>query len=75
LPDVVKRQLGLDRARQWLCLDEVNRFVWPGYDLRSVPAHPGVFDYGMLPQALFVQLLHGILARNRAKKLSLQDRD
>lgn len=41
LPEAVKGQLGLDREPQWLCLDEVNRFVWPGYDLRAIPGTAG----------------------------------
>jgi hypothetical protein len=45
LPDEVKRQLGLDPERQWAIFDEVNRFVWPGYDLRKVP-RTGADSYG-----------------------------
>ena len=37
LPDDVKRLLGLDAERQWLCFDELNRFTWPGFDLRPLP--------------------------------------
>jgi hypothetical protein len=35
IPAQVKARLGLDGERSWVRLDEVNRFVWPGYDLRS----------------------------------------
>lgn len=75
LPDSVKRNLRLDDQPQWLRLDEVNRFVWPGYDLRPIPGRPGTFAYGMLPRALFLCLVRGILERNRVKRLSVRDRD
>jgi hypothetical protein len=35
IPAQVKARLGLDGERSWVRIDEVNRFVWPGYDLRS----------------------------------------
>jgi hypothetical protein len=36
LPAAVKRRLGLDEAASWIIADEVNRFVWPGPDLRPI---------------------------------------
>jgi hypothetical protein len=38
LPRAVKRHLGLDAARSWVVLDEVNEFTWPGFDLRGFGA-------------------------------------
>ena len=46
------RYLGLDDHRSWIVVDEGNRFVWPGYDLRHVP-HTDRFDYGFLPPRFF----------------------
>ncbi|HIJ61104.1 MAG TPA: hypothetical protein HPQ04_00280 [Rhodospirillaceae bacterium] len=60
--DVVKA-LGLDGRRQWIRLDELNRFSWPGFDLRSIPGRPGSCHYGMMPEDLFRQMKSGILAR------------
>ncbi len=37
LPSAVKANLGLDTQQSWICLDELNVFAWPGYDLRPVP--------------------------------------
>lgn len=34
LPPRVKQALGLDDERSWIVLDEVNRFAWPGYNIR-----------------------------------------
>jgi hypothetical protein len=75
VPTSVRRQLGLDDARQWVIYDELNRFVWPGYDLRPVPGQAGSYAYGMLPQDLYDRIVRGVLARNRARKLSVLDRD
>jgi hypothetical protein len=49
IPLAVKRALGLDDERSWLILTEVNRFAWPGFDLRPIPGRPGEFAYGTLP--------------------------
>jgi hypothetical protein len=36
LPAAIKRRIGLDAARSWIVTEELNRFVWPGYDLRPI---------------------------------------
>ncbi len=56
LPLPTKRRLGLDAVRSWIVVSEVNRFVWPGPDLRPIScAEPDRFDYGLLPPSLFRQ--------------------
>src|SRR4051794_4524334 len=40
IPSIVKRQLGLDGARSWIVLTELNRFIWPGPDVRIAPGQP-----------------------------------
>jgi hypothetical protein len=57
LPPAVKRHLGLDDARSWIVLDEINEFVWPGFDLRPLPHLRDGVAYGFLPPRLFTQLL------------------
>ena len=69
------RSLGLDSGRHWLRLDELNRFAWPGYDLRPIPGEPGRYDYGMLPRGLYLQLRDGILARLKARAGRIISRD
>lgn len=49
LPEGVKRHLGLDEAQSWVALDELNMFVWPGFDLRQIPGQQGRYAYGFLP--------------------------
>jgi hypothetical protein len=75
IPGEVAKALGLDGERHWLRLDELNRFSWPGYDLRPLPGKIAKYDYGMLPKALFEALKAGILQRQRAKHGRTQDRD
>lgn len=55
LPQAVKRHLGLDAAR-WIMLDEGNRFIWPGYDLRLAAGTNDRYDYGYLPPRLFAAI-------------------
>lgn len=54
IPQSTKVRLGLDAERSWVVLSEINRFVWPGPDLR--PRVTGELDsvvYGELPYSLF----------------------
>ncbi|MBM3545638.1 MAG: hypothetical protein FJX54_01690 [Alphaproteobacteria bacterium] len=75
MPAATCRDLGLDSGRHWLRLDELNRFAWPGYDLRPIPGEPGRYAYGMLPRGLFQQLRDGILARQKARAGRIISRD
>ncbi|HSU04827.1 MAG TPA: hypothetical protein VLI93_04580 [Acetobacteraceae bacterium] len=57
LPLKLKRDLGLDEAPSWLICSELNRFVWPGPDLRPVSRRkPGQFAYGVLPNAFMLRV-------------------
>ena len=56
LPLLTKQRLGLDNARSWVVVSEVNEFIWPGPDLRPVPDDKGRYHYGFLPPGLFRQI-------------------
>ncbi len=73
IPAAICKSLGLDSGRHWLRLDELNRFLWPGYDLR--PSGDGRYDYGMLPPRLFEDLRLGILELQRLRKARIIPRD
>jgi len=75
IPSSVCCSLGLDDGRHWLRLDELNRFLWPGYDLRPRTDVPGRYDYGMLPQDLFEKLRQGILELQRRRQTRVIGRD
>jgi len=67
LPPAVKASLGLDAEPSWICLDELNVFAWPGYDLRPIPGTER-YAYGALPEGLFNQVRDGIVALRRAER-------
>lgn len=61
IPLRVKQRLGLDDQHSWVILDEMNAFLWPGYDLRPIRSKQGGMAYGFLPPLLFNQIRTGIL--------------
>ncbi len=70
IPVATKARLGLDRERSWVVVTEVNRFSWPGHDLRPVPgASAGTYAYGVVPPGFFWQIKDGILACAGRQKL------
>ena len=70
----MKAALGRDDALSWICLDELNVFAWPGYDIRPIPGGER-YDYGVLPQALFNQVRDGIMALRQADRMQQVTRD
>jgi hypothetical protein len=50
IPASVKSHLRLDGDRSWIICDELNEFVWPGFDLGKTP--DGREAYGALPDGL-----------------------
>jgi hypothetical protein len=70
-----KRRLGLDAARSWVIVNEVNRFFWPGPDLRLVSRDAiGRFDYGFLPPALFREIRARLAASAKTRRLAIVSR-
>ena len=76
LPLAVKRRLGFDEAPSWIVTSELNRFVWPGYDLRPI-AHDraDTFAWGFLPVETFAAVKRGIAAHQKQHRLHLMARD
>lgn len=70
IPAVTKARLGLDADRSWIVITEVNRFDWPGPDLRPVPGKDiSTAIYGALPPDFFARLRKAIVARYMQRKL------
>jgi PemK-like, MazF-like toxin of type II toxin-antitoxin system len=71
VPPKVKQHLGLDSKRSWIICNELNEFVWPGFDLYPIPkGRPGQFDYGFIPPVLYEQIRKLILDLDaQAKKV------
>lgn len=71
LPPPTKRRLGLDDERSWVVVSEVNRFIWPGPDLRPVSKQEaGQFAYGTLPPSLFETIKKQLLKRAARQRLA-----
>ncbi len=76
IPTAVKRRLGLDAARSWIITDELNRFIWPGLDLRPIARdRPDTFQFGFLPVELFEALKAAVLKHQRAGSLGVVGRE
>ena len=53
----MRRSAGLDTARSWVILSELNEFVWPGFDLADVPGRkPRTVAYGFLTPGFFARV-------------------
>ena len=76
IPPAVKRRLRLDTARSWIITNELNRFIWPGYDLRPIGRdRPDSFHWGFLPVELFEALKAAVLQHQRSRRLGVVERD
>jgi hypothetical protein len=52
-----------NRKMDGVVVSELNRFLWPGPDLRPIPsAEAGRFEYGVLPPGLFRTIRDRFLA-------------
>lgn len=68
VPAHIKKRLGLDDHRSWIIVDELNVFVWPGFDLRPVPnSDPPTCEYGFLPESFFNTVKTRMLANASEK--------
>ncbi|MEA3045294.1 MAG: hypothetical protein QOH47_3132 [Sphingomonadales bacterium] len=73
IPLNVKRQLGLDQDRSWIVLTELNRFIWPGPDVRMAPGQESPF-HDAIPDWLFFQVKDGIQRHFGAGALAITKR-
>ena len=78
IPQATKTRLGLsDKVGEhsWVILSEINRFIWPGPDLRSITRNKvDVYDYGLLPPAFYDQLKNKLLEVIRKSRTSVVKR-
>ena len=73
IPRATKNRLNLDKEASWIITTEVNRFIWPGPDLRIVPG--GGSAYGLLPAAMTRDLIQHIQDNARDRSLLTVPRD
>jgi hypothetical protein len=74
IPAATKRRLGLDNERSWIVASDLNRFVWPGVDLRPLAPGSERYAYGLLPTNLYRQVRDRVVALARAGKLAFTSR-
>jgi hypothetical protein len=75
IPVSTKARLGLDGQRSWIVASDLNRFVWPGVDLRPTQRGAQRYDYGLLPPNLYRDLRDKVLALARAGRAGVTPRD
>jgi hypothetical protein len=73
IPAATKRRLGLDTGRSWIITTELNRFVWPGPDIRALPS--GEYSFGYLPGKLLRAVIDQLKAHAAKGQLQSVDRD
>ena len=73
VPQATKRRLHLDRERSWIITTELNRFIWPGPDIRQIPG--GGEAYGMLPANMSRHLVETIRKNALSSGLRVTGRD
>jgi hypothetical protein len=69
IPLATKQRLALDIGRSWVIISEVNRFLWPGPDLRTIPERSGAFAYGDIPPALFRHIKERLVTLARTDRV------
>lgn len=68
IPAGIARTLGLDDGRHFVRLDQVNAFVWPGFDLRPVPGAADGWSYGMIPPGVFREIQNRMRALGEKRR-------
>ena len=75
IPPRVRQHLGLGADRSWIIADELNRFTWPGPDIRPVRSADGITPfYGKIPAKLYEQLRTKLAAAAGAGRLAVTTR-
>lgn len=76
IPQDVKNRIGLDAAKSWIIVDEVNVFTWPGYDIRFLPeSEPKTVIYGRLTPGITKVVIDAINDQIENKNVKSVNRD
>jgi hypothetical protein len=73
VPPPTKKRLGLDDEPSWIITTEVNRFIWPGPDIRPVPGRG--MAYGLLPANMAGDLVKMVRKNAVDRSISVVERD
>lgn len=74
LPPDTKRRLGLDGERSWIVAADLNRFIWPGADLRPIRRGSRDYAFGLLPPSVYRALRDKVLALAQAGRVAMTPR-
>jgi len=75
MPPRVREHLGLGDARCWIMCDEMNRFTWPGPDIRPIRSAGDVSPfYGKIPARLYEQLRGRLAEVAKTQRLKVTTR-
>lgn len=75
IPESTKARLRLDGDRSWVIVNDVNRFVWPGSDLRPIQSAGSGFSYGLLPTSLYFKVRDRMLVLAKAGSVRIGPRN
>jgi hypothetical protein len=76
IPGMTKARLGLDAERSWVVLNEANRFVWPGPDLRyAVSGDSSSVAYGVVSEHFYEEMRKRFVdvLKSRRAKIVMRD--
>jgi hypothetical protein len=74
VPSVTRKRLGLDEAPCWIMISELNRFIWPGPDIRPIPGSTDRFAYGLLPPRFFRTIRDSLIQRLKQRQVKATSR-
>ncbi len=75
MPAAVKKHLGLDDRRCWIITGELNRFIWPGPDIRPIPGRNERSPYyGKVPAKLLEKVRSAIRTHVAAGRMQVTKR-
>jgi hypothetical protein len=55
-------------------VSELNRFIWPGPDLRPIPGSTDKFAYGLLPPRFFKTIRDSLVQRIQQRRVTATTR-
>jgi PemK-like, MazF-like toxin of type II toxin-antitoxin system len=73
IPLTVRKKLGLDREESWIVVTELNRFIWPGPDIRIASGQESPI-YDAIPDWLFFEVRDAMVSHNRRSDLTITRR-
>jgi hypothetical protein len=73
IPQMVKAHLGLDNDASWIVVAELNRFIWPGPDIRPAKGSDTPL-YGAIPARLFGQVRQAVSDLAKANTVRIPKR-